>query len=161
VQVWVIDTSSIINIRQIPRASREKALTYLSELVSNDLLFFPPEVLGELGRHNEKSDDAYTWAKKNSGKATRHGRLYDEAKGVLRKLPNLIDPEKVSDVDVADPYVIALAQLLKVQGCVATIITNDTHQYPKKTALSSAAGVFGFPSIPLLLFLQTQEIFEM
>jgi len=35
-------------------------------MVSNDLLYFPHEVLSELERHDEKSDVANTWAKQNA-----------------------------------------------------------------------------------------------
>lgn len=158
-QVWVIDTSSVIELRQIPHEHREQVMTALDEMVENDLLFYPPEVLGELKRTAMNSDVASTWAKKNAAKATRYRHLLEKVKMVLARLPNLIDPDKVSDVDFADPHVIALAQGLAENGHTPTVITNDTKSTPKKTALSAGAGVFGFPSVPLLLFLQTQNIY--
>jgi hypothetical protein len=158
VQVWVIDTSSVIELRQVPREHRDRVLAALDALVTSDLLYYPPQVLGELERHVQKSDVAYEWAKKNATRATRYGHLYEQAKAVLATLPNLIDPDKVSAVDQADPYVIALAQCLANDGCNPTVITNDFRNNPKKTSLSAGAGVFRFPAVPLLLFLQTQRL---
>ena len=158
-QVWVIDTSSVIELRQIPHDHRDHVLAALDDMVKNDLLFFPPEVLGELERHVMKSDVAFTWAQKNATKATRYGHLFEKAKNVLAKIPNLIDPDKVSDVDFADPHVIGLAQGLVEDGHTPTVITNDTKLTPKKISLAAGAGAFGFPALPLLVFLQTQNIF--
>jgi uncharacterized protein DUF4411 len=158
VQVWIIDTSSIIELRHVPREVRDHVLAALDGLVSSDLLYYPTEVLKELERHDEKSDVAYTWAKKNAAKATRYGQLYVQAKAVLATIPNLIDPDKVSAVDPADPYVIALAQCLVNDGHTPTVITDDIRTSPKKTSLSAGAGAFGFPAVPLFLFLRTQRI---
>jgi hypothetical protein len=160
VRVWAIDTSSVIGLRHVPRDQRDSVLAALDKMVATDLLYFPPEVLGELERHVEKSDVAYTWAKKNTTKATKYGHLFKEAKAVLVTLPNLIDPDKVSTVDSADPYVIALAQCLVSDGFVPTVITNDYKTTPKKTSLAHGAGVFGFPAVTLLLFLQTQGLLK-
>ena len=155
----MIDTSSVIELRHIPRNQRDVVLPALDGMVNNGLLLYPPQVLRELERHVEKSDVAYTWAKKNEAKATRHGQLLVEAKAVLARLPNLIDPEKVSAVDPADPYVIALAQCISAAtGHAPTVVTNDFRNSLKKTSLSAAAGVFGFPDIPLNIFLESNGL---
>lgn len=148
----------MINLRHIPHAKRANVLAALDQLVQTDLLYFPPEVLGELERHVEKSNVASVWSKQNAPKATKYGHLFEQAKAVLATIPNLIDPTKVSAVDPADPYVIALAQGLANDGYTPTIITDDFRTIPTKTSLSAAAGVFGIPDVPLMVFLQTQHI---
>ncbi|MBS0153386.1 MAG: DUF4411 family protein [Nitrospira sp.] len=154
--VWVIDTSSIIDLRKIPHTTRAHVLAALDGMVDIGQLFFPPEVLGELERHNEKSDVASKWAKKNSAKAAKYGHLFSKAKAVLKILPKLIDPSKVSSTDDADPYVIALAQCLFEEGHDPTIITEDRKSVPNKTSLADAAGVFKLPSVSLSVFLETR-----
>jgi hypothetical protein len=158
VKVWVIDTSSIIDLRKIPHAERQAALDAMDKLVDTGQLFFPPEVLAELQRHDEKSDVAYTWAKKNAANATKYGHLYEAAKAVLGTVPNLIDPDKVSTVDQADPYVIATAQRLIEEGKTPTIITEDAKTTPKKTSLAHGAGILELPVVSLRVFLQVQGI---
>ena len=155
-QVWVIDTSSVVELRNVPRDARDRVLSALDRMVDNDVLYYPPEVVAEVER---VFDVGHAWAKKNAVKATRYGHLFDAAKTVLAAIPNLIDPTKVSAVDEADPYVIALAQLLAgVHGHTPTIITDDYRTKPAKMSLSDAAGVFRFPSVQLSVFLQTQKI---
>lgn len=154
-QVWVIDTSSVIELRQIPHADRKPVLAALDALVDVDRLLFPTQVLPELDR---MSDVAHAWAKRNNAKAAQYGHLYSEGAQVLKTLPRLIDPTKVGAVDPADPYVIALAQVLQKNGHAPTVITDDTKNRPSRTSLAAAAGVFGFPSVPMAVFLTTQQI---
>ena len=153
-RVWVIDTSSVIEIRQIPHADRRAVLDALNKLVDQDQLYFPPQVVTELDRH---SDVAHRWAKANEAKATRHGLVYSEGAQVLKRLPHLIDHTKIG-VDQADPYVVAVAQILAKDGHAPTIITDDVRSRPARTSLAAAAGVFGFPSVPMAVFLLTQGI---
>jgi hypothetical protein len=156
VQVWVIDTSSVIELRQIPHADRRPVLAALDALVEADCLLFPMQVLPELDR---MSDVAHAWAKRNNARATRYGYLYSEGAQVLKRLPRLIDPTKVGAIDPADPYVIALAQALVKDGHTPSVITDDTKNRPMRTSLAAAAGVYGFPSMPMAIFLMTQQIY--
>lgn len=87
-QTWVIDTSSVIEIRQVPRADRQPVLDALTELVEGDAIYYPPQVLAELDRH---SDVAFRWAKANATTGTRFGYLYAEGAQILKRLPMLID----------------------------------------------------------------------
>jgi len=81
---------------------------------------------------------------------------------VLARVPNLIDAQKVAvgGIDDADPYVIALALTLKVDGHEVTIITQDVNTKPTKTALADAAGVFGIPCVRFHTFLVTEGIWD-
>jgi hypothetical protein len=166
---WVIDTGSVIQIRrEVPNSVRGRVTAALDARVASDALIYPPEVIGELERAAEEiskkgsPDPPYAWAKKNEMKATRYGRLYADARAILDKVPNLIDPDKVAvgDVDDADPYVIALAVKLKVQGDDVTIITDDYQTKPKKMALADAAGVFRIPCVRFRTFLITEGIWD-
>jgi len=125
-------------------------------MVDNDTLFYPPQVLGELLRFGP--DVAQKWCRKNATKATRYGPLYAEITPILDRVENLIDNTK-SGEDQADPYIIAVALRLREEEHTPTIITNDTSNKPLHTALSSAAGLFGFPSVPMALFLADQNLY--
>jgi len=159
----IFDTSSIIEIKQVPRIVRPRIFSALDRLVADDLLFFPAQVLGELGRFTDsktgKQDECFEWAKRAEAEGTRHGLLLDEAKAVLSRIPNLVDPEKVpvAEVDEADPYVIALAVKLMGAGRETTIITEDKNPKPRRTPLSDAAGVFHVPSMGLRTFVIFEE----
>ena len=51
--VWVIDTSSIIEVRRaVQVAVRRQAFAGMSRLVLEERLVYPPEVLNELERNN-------------------------------------------------------------------------------------------------------------
>ncbi len=125
-------------------------------MVAADTLFYPPQVLKELLRVGP--DVAHKWAKKNETKATRYGPLYNSITPILARVPNLIDHTK-SGEDQADPYIIAVGIALRNEGHAVTIITNDTTNKPLHTALSSAAGLFGFPSVPMALFLADRKLY--
>jgi hypothetical protein len=166
---WVIDTVSIVHTRrQIPEIVRTRVLDELTTRVNQQVLLYPPEVLGELARaaddikRRSSADLPFDWARTNAPTATRYGHLYEGAKQVLVRVPNLIDPEKVSvgAVDEADPYVIALALQLKGAGHDMTIITDDVQTKPKKMSLADAAGVFRLPSVTLRTFLITEGIWD-
>lgn len=157
-RVWVIDTSSVIDLRHLPGksdGSRSATFDRLTDLVDKAQLFFPPVVLEEVLRFG--ATVARDWAKQNAPKATLHKPTYDEAKQILARIPNLIDPAK-SGTDQADPYVIVVAQKLEALDHRPTIITEDRKKQQNKVPLSSAAGVFGFPSVALNVFLDTEGL---
>jgi uncharacterized protein DUF4411 len=159
VRVWAIDASSIIDLRQIPGkqdGSREAVFAALSALVEQGRLFFPPQVFDEVLRFG--ATVAQEWAKANEVKATKYKPVYADIKSVLEKVPRLIDPSKPAGTDQADPYVIVTAQRLAADGHTPTIITEDRKKQQGKIPLSSAAGVFGFPSVALYVFLETEGI---
>ena len=157
-RVWVIDTSSVIDLRHLPGkgdGSRNVTFDRLTDLVDKAQLFFPPVVLEEVLRFG--ATVAQDWAKKNAPKATVHKPTYDEVKPILARIPNLIDATKFG-TDQADPYVIVVAQKLEALDHRPTIITEDRKKQQNKVSLSSAAGVFGFPSVALSVFLETEGL---
>lgn len=158
-KVWVIDTSSIIDLRHLPgktNRSRNAVFDALTEFVEQGRLFYPPQVLAEVLRFG--ASVAQKWAKDNEEKATRYKPVYADIKPILARVRNLVDYAKPNPTDQGDPYVIVVAQKLEANGHQPTIITEDRKKQQKKTPLSSAAGVFGFPSVALYVFLETEGI---
>jgi hypothetical protein len=168
VRIWVIDTSAILAMRRLVSAPiLVDIFADLDFWVHRGALTYPSQVLGELERHTEAikkrqrgSDPPYAWVKKNESKAARHGPMYEGARTVLERVPNLVDPAKVSigGVDVADPYVIALALTILADHDVPTIITEDFVTTPLKTGLADAAGLFLIPTVRARTFLRDEEI---
>jgi hypothetical protein len=154
-EIWIIDTCSILEIRRperlkIPKTKQAQVYARLDEFVETGALVYPREVLKELERQTTKiarageSDLPYEFVKRNAEKATMHGADYDALCHVLAipGVEKLLDPDKPG-VEPADPYVLALAHHLNVQGCFARVITEDRRNYPDKLAWKD-----GPPSLP-------------
>lgn len=155
-EIWVLDTSSLLEIRRgegrgqlgIPRAVQPGVYAKLSGLVDEGLLVFPKQVLDELKRQtatitvNGGRDLPYEWAKANAEAATRFRTDYQALREVLSYagLEKLLDHEAKS-VEIADPWVLALAYSLKKQGYAARVVTEDRNNLPGKMALASACGI--------------------
>jgi hypothetical protein len=169
VRIWVIDTGSIIEIRRgVPGVLRQKIIAELDSRARTGHIIYPPQVIGELERAAEEikskghPDLPLTWAKKHEANGTRYGHLLDGAKAVLARIPNLIDPDKVSidGTDDADPHVIALALYVQAKQHEVRIITEDITTTPKKTALTDAAGLFGIGCVRFRTFLISETIWD-
>ena len=167
--IWVIDTSAILDIRRniLPAVNLQRVYRDLGSWVHRGALTYPPQVLGELQRGADAiakkrtgGDPPLIWAKENETTACRFGLCLQGARLVLKRVPNLIDPEKVSigGVDDADPYVIATAVAIREEGHVVTIVTEDFITTPQKTALADAAGLFLVPTVRARTFLRDEEI---
>jgi hypothetical protein len=111
--VWVVDTSSLLGVRETFGRSREsKLLSRLSELAAENAVVFPPEVLDELERGAlSEPDPPLVWARNNRGNAEKKASL-ETVRAVLRLVPDVLDPDIPHEQ--ADPYVLALA--LDLQG---------------------------------------------
>ena len=155
--IWVIDSSSIIEVKQVPLNLRPRVIAHLDQMAAEGRLKYIPQVLAELKRYTPpkglKDDLPYTWAKRNEAQASYSDPLFLEAKVILREHPDLIDPDKAGQ-DPADPYVIALAQKLRSDGSDARIVTNDTRNVNKKVSVAAVAGLLGVPSTVMRLFLR-------
>jgi hypothetical protein len=81
---------------------------------------------------------------------------------VLARVPNLVDEQKVSvgGMDEADPYVVALAVRLRVDGHDVTDHHRGHQHQTKKMALADAAGVFMVPCVRMRTFLMTEQIWD-
>jgi hypothetical protein len=160
--VWVIDTSSIIEVRRaVTVAARKKAFSGLTQLVDDKRLVYPPEVLDELERNTDlkNPDEQYQWAKANATIAHEHAKCdLDDVRLVLAEVPEVLDPEKESGVEEADPYVLAVARKLRAEGVDARVVTQESKDTPSKTSMSTAAGILGIPCVPLKAFLAAESI---
>ena len=161
--VWVIDTSSICQIRrQFQNTVKPRVFERLTELVSEERLVFPPEVIGELerGAEDRKRPDAQlAWAKLNEDVACAELTCsFEEIRDVLAEVPTVLDPDKDSGAEEADPYVLAVALRLRANGVDARIVTEERTDTPTKMSLNTAAGLLGIPSLPLGGFIVKERI---
>ena len=94
--IWVIDTSSIIEVRRaVPVVVRKATFAALTRLVNDGRLTYPAEVLKELERNIDLKtpDEQYQWAKSNAAQA--HVRSIcdlDDVKAVLASSANRARP---------------------------------------------------------------------
>lgn len=157
-EVWIIDSSSIIAVReQVSGAHERKVFRALTSLVKGSQLIWPPEVSHEV-EEVQVPDSAVAWIKSNRSIGERSPSL-ETVKGVLQKAPTLVDADALRDQ--ADPYVVALAFETSSDDLFAprvTIITEDRRDKPSKLSLATAAGLLGIPSVPLRPFLASLGI---
>jgi hypothetical protein len=173
-EVWVIDTSSIIEIRRrlnLTKAQQEKIFSFLTKMVQDETLFFPKMVNKELGRGidvNEPDIDlGHSWAEQNQKQATKYNPEYAEVQKVLsshNQLYRMIDvtrPYGSDEVEDADPYVLTMAVKLRdEQNKKSKILTNDTKNKPKKISLTAAAACVDIICLPVEIFLKSQGLIE-
>lgn len=159
--VWVIDTSSIVEIRRSVESSRRSGVFKdLAALVAQHRLLFPRQVLDELARVADPAapDHQYLWAKQNQGTACEKAPSLDSVKAVLGIASRVLDPAKDVGVEEADPYVLAKATELRNDGVDGRIITEEKNDTPRKMSLRTASGLLGIPSVPLRAFLEFEKI---
>ena len=96
--------------------------------------------------------------KQHEGKATERTPSLEEIKNVLGAVRTVLDPDKDTGVEEADPYILAVAVRLRAEGKDARMVTEEKKDTPRKMSLSTAAGFLGVPSVPLKAFLQFEEI---
>jgi hypothetical protein len=159
--VWVADTSSIAEVRRsIENAKKPQVFGRLTELVNEGRLAFPRQVLSELERVADPAgpDQQYLWAKRNQMIACQNDPTLESVKEVLAVVPRVLDPDKDTGVEEADPYILAKAQDLKRGGTDARVVTEEKNDTPRKMSLRTAAGLLGIPSVPLRAFLEFEKI---
>ncbi len=165
--VFVVDTSSIIEVRQKIMAQQMTArvtavYARLIELAQRGVLRFPRGVIDEIKVGGTKAaggpDHACSWAIACEKLAVPNPDVIAEAKEVLAEVPDLLDTSKTSTTDEADPYVVGLALKLSREGETITVITEETRDSPDKTSMNSACGIMRIPSISIRVFLARQGI---
>ena len=158
-ELWVFDTSSLLAIKSaVPREGHEHVFKRLTRLVRERRLVFPKEVLGELRRERQgrrRSDLLWHWAVGSEARACRVSPPFPAVKLVLATVPELVDPAVDSLVERADPYVLALAQVLRADGNDARVVTDENRDVPWKVSLQTACGVLRIPTVSLADFLTT------
>jgi hypothetical protein len=158
--VWVIDTSSILEIRGIEKTLRVELYSKLTALVKAGRLKYPKQVVDELKRGSPKAPDLpFKWAHDNAHIATAAGPSLEEVKAVLGITPKVLDPNKDSGGEEADAYVLALAIEIKRKTMAdVRVVTNESRDLPSKMSMSTAAGLLAIPSVPLRGFLHAENI---
>src|SRR5450631_3184242 len=94
--VWIIDTSSIIEVRRaIENSKKADVFERMGVLVEEGRLIFPKQVLEEMERVADRlnPDAQYKWAKKHEGKATEHAPTFEEVREILAVVPTVLDPD--------------------------------------------------------------------
>jgi hypothetical protein len=159
-QLYVIDTSSILAVRETFGKSKErKVFAGLTVLVTDGRLFFPSEVCGEVERGVQKIPDTPTgWISSCRKQAEKKADL-QMVREVLEVAPEVLDSD--SPHEPADPYVVALALGLRggfLAGLEVTIVTEDRKDKPRKVSLATAAGMLGLPTVPLLALCRMEDL---
>lgn len=131
-EVWVVDSSSIIAVKeQVGRAHEVKVFRALTSLSTKSQLFWPPEVTQEV-EAARIADSAVHWVKARREASERSPKL-ETVKAVLLKAPSVVDPD--STREQADPYVVALALEMGSGDLFppkVTIITEDRKDKPNE-----------------------------
>lgn len=156
-RVWVVDTSSLIQIRQAGLSPSRQAAMFrmLTRLTETGRLCFPPQVREELEWGSRRGDEAVTWVQAAKDSAERFADM-NTVRRVLRRAPLLIDPH--STRDQADPYVIALAMDSQELGGVSILSDDrhdryDAHHAIRKLSVATVAASWDIPVAPLEGFL--------
>jgi hypothetical protein len=160
VPLWVIDTSSLICIgSKFSCVDKGKVYEGLSALVEARRLAYPNEVVNELARYMGKENPALCWAQKHACVACSHRPDYEVVRSVLTSVPEVVDYQKDSPTQDADPYILALAVQLRTADIIdVRIVTEESRNTDKKMCLASAAGYLGLPSMALRIFLKHEGI---
>lgn len=154
-QYQVLDTSSLIRIREVVSSTTlSRVLKNLSRLVDAGELVFPVEVVEELERHERRNDPILDWAKATRSTATRFGPQFESLRKVLaHPIARLVlDSDKATGSEEADPHVLALAMSLKLVADV-TVITQETRDRPGHVSMTTACGVLRLIRVPIEAFL--------
>jgi Domain of unknown function (DUF4411) len=159
--IWVIDTSSIAQVRRsIENAKKPGVFAKMGALVQCGRLLYTKQVVAELERVADPAspDPQYLWAKLHEAAACQPVPSLAEIKAVLAAVPSVLDPDKDSGAEEADPYLLAVAVQLRVQAKDSRIVSEEIRETPRKTSLRTAAGLLGVPSVSLKAFLEFEGI---
>ena len=75
-------------------------------------------------------------------------------KHVMDRAGDVVDHDKASGAEDADPYVIAVALELQRPDAVVRVVTEDQRNHQRKIALTTACGILGIPAVNLSAFLR-------
>ena len=159
-QYFVFDTSSLIAIREVvPATNRRSVFSRLTQLVISGELVFPSEVFDELQRHAKEQDPILDWVTGAKPLACRFGPQFSALRLVMSdpQAKRVIDVDKATGVDEADPHVLALAIHLK-QNANVVVVTEETRDRSDRTSMTTACGVLRLFRLPVKAFLMERRI---
>ena len=159
-QLWVIDTSSLLAVREVYGAANErKVLSAMAKYATRKKLLYPPEVCGELERGSESEsnpDPPLIWARNHRHCSERAADLAT-VRRVLDRVPDLLDPDNPNEQ--ADPYVLAVSLDLHIGGFDVCVVTDDRRDRPTKVSLATAVGMFRLATVPLHAFVRGENLY--
>jgi len=158
---WVIDSSSFMDIKSKTSLEvRAKLYAGLTVLANQGRIRLPREVVDEMkrGAQSRHRDEALEWVLACEPVTCVVEPTVDELKAVMQDVGDVVDHEKDTGEDEADPYVLALAVKLQGQGLSVRIVTEDRKDRPRKVSLTTAAGILGIPCVPLSGFMRAEGI---
>ncbi|HEY4239262.1 MAG TPA: DUF4411 family protein [Kofleriaceae bacterium] len=166
--MFVIDTSSILQVRRLmSREPNPKVTSVYQQLIRaarSGSIVFPKGIIGELELGSadaaRRPDPAADWAIACKGMAVPNEELLIETREVLSVVPDLLDADKPSTTDEADPYVVALALQLIRADHAAVVVTEETRDTPTKTSMRSACGLLRIPTLSMRVFLSRQGYWQ-
>lgn len=156
--IFILDSSLIIQLKRAVRADRQWEFgKHLESLVESGRITFPPQVLREI-RGQEHTDIPEAWALAVHAKITvKTNPDYEHIEAVMAIAPDLIDAD--TEIDPADPYVVALLRELNDDGLDACVVTADiVDRLPLKISMRTACGRLNLPCMDVDEFLEC--IFE-
>ena len=129
-------------------ADWRSAFDLLTALAASGKLVFPVEVLNELKRWAAETskDLPFQWAKQNASAARRTASL-ERVREVLSVVSDVLDKE--SQVEEADPYVLALALEIRAGGQKVVVVTEERKDRPDKLSMNTACGLLRVPCLPV------------
>jgi len=158
IDIYCIDTSSLIDLKPYPMDIFKGLWDNLSQLIKQERLIAPREVLKELERGK---DDLLKWSKRN--KKMFHDlnpEIIKEGAIIIRKFPLIAKAD--SETPNADPYIIALAIIKNRQlheqlcfGNKCLVVTEEKFK-PNKQNIPGACKYFGVECINLLDFFRRE-----
>lgn len=158
---WVIDSSSLMDIKSKTSIDlRSRLYPRLTILAMEGKLRAPKQVLDEMrrGAQTRHRDEALEWAIEHEVRLTAVETSVGEQQAVMGEVGDVVDHERDTVADDADPYVLALALKLQQQGLAVRIVTEDRRDRLRKVSLTTAAGILGIPCVPLSGFLRAEGI---
>lgn len=157
----VFDTSSFIELRQLPKKDLKPVLAHFDELLAVGQLCYPADVVRELG--DQEGSAIHEWAAANRQAAGRGVQTLNLLKEIYRRVPLVFDGA-MSEGEEADGHVLAMAMHLRDAGMIATVVTeerkdklNDTKRL-MHMSIASACGVLELYCINVMAYLHSKGL---
>ena len=142
VKVWVLDTSSLIESKDLISINRQwEAFKLLEKRVEEGRIAMPRQVIDEITT-TDHPDLPGAWAPGMRAKLQHILRPDDQyMESVMAVAGDVIDQRKRHED--ADPWVLALALQLKSEGIAVCIVTEDIVDRGSRISIASACGRLG------------------
>ena len=160
--IYVMDTSGLLDLKrdlsQETKQEKERVWTSVGGRMDRGNVVFPVHVLWELKRYHretEKDDWPYeTVAAANPDKAMPFTdmEMTNEVRRVLASCSAVLDAQKASGEDEADPWVVAMALKLVEDGERVVVVCDDRKDTAVKMSLRTACGIHGIGTISARAF---------